>query len=124
MQDSHEKRARIVKIIVGICFALILIAYLPLAFGRIQSLFQSLGQASATAEERTQQLWGGGVSEKFKAAAQQTQEQWQAFQEFQANQKQSQSNETSTNAIIEFTQEVQRAVTDQTAGSSTTSTQQ
>ncbi|MBI4250019.1 hypothetical protein HY622_00305 [Candidatus Uhrbacteria bacterium] len=123
MQDSPEKRAKAVKIIVGICFALILVAYLPLAFGRIKALFHSLGQASATAEERTQQLWGGGVSEKFKAAAQRTQEQWSAFQEFQANQKQSQSDETSPNEIIEFTQEVQRAVADQTASSSATSTQ-
>lgn len=110
MSEQHETRARAVKIIVGICFAFIVIAYLPLAYYRIRSLVHSLGDSTVIVEKRTQQLWEGDVEEKLKAAAVQTKEQWKTLQEYQA----------STQQINQFANEVQRAVTEQTLTATST----
>lgn len=110
MPQQHETRARTVKIIVGICFAVIVFAYLPLAYYRIHSLFQSLGQSSAAAEYRAQQLFSGDVSEKLQAAATKTKEQWQVLQQYQAE----------TQQVIQFTDEVQRAVSQRALSATST----
>ncbi|MBI2484105.1 hypothetical protein HYV71_02890 [Candidatus Uhrbacteria bacterium] len=110
MTDQHEKRARTVKIIVGICFAFIVIAYMPLAYTRVRSLVQSLGDSTVNVEQGAQRLWKGDVEEKLKSAASMTKEQWLLLQEYQATAQQ----------ISEFADEVRRAADEQVTGATST----
>ncbi len=57
MALSQDKDPRVLWTIVGICFGIVVLAWLPLAFQRITSIFKALQQTSHVTSDRTQELW-------------------------------------------------------------------
>ncbi len=57
MGNLQDKDPRVFWTIVGICFGIIVLAWLPLAFQKISSIFEALQQTSHVTSDRTQELW-------------------------------------------------------------------
>ena len=57
MKSGNQKDPRVLWTIVGICFGIVVLTWLPLALQKVASLFTALQEESKATQNKTQELW-------------------------------------------------------------------